>query len=75
MKRIKLRNRLLPNYTHAEEIMNMVTHIVGGSLGILALIGCLIKAIQMGSHLVIFGAVVYGLSLIVLYTISSVYHG
>ena len=75
MKRIKLSKRLLPNYTHAEEIMNMVTHITGGGLGIFALIGCLIKAIRLGSGLAVFGAVVYGLSLIVLYTISSVYHG
>lgn len=34
MKRIKLRDRKLPDYTKAEEIMNMVTHIVGGVLGI-----------------------------------------
>ena len=75
MKRIKLRDRLLPVYTHAEEIMNMVTHIVGGGLGILALIGCLIKAIRLDSPIAVFCTVVYGLSLIVVYTMSSVYHG
>ena len=30
MKRTKLSERLLPDYTTGEEIMNMVTHIVGG---------------------------------------------
>ena len=30
MKRIKLRERLLLDYTRGEEIMNMVTHITGG---------------------------------------------
>ena len=31
--RIKLADRMLPNYSWAEECMNMVTHIVGGGLG------------------------------------------
>ena len=33
MKRTKLSDRSLPDYTQGEEIMNMVTHIVGGALG------------------------------------------
>ena len=37
MKRTKLENQLLPDYTHSEEVMNMVTHIVGGGLGLAAL--------------------------------------
>ena len=31
MKRTKLDDRVLPNYTRGEEIFNMVTHIVGGA--------------------------------------------
>ena len=38
MKRTKLSDRALPDYTKGEEIMNMVTHIVGGALGIAALV-------------------------------------
>ena len=34
MKRTKLDDRVLPNYTRGEEIFNMVTHIVGGAFGI-----------------------------------------
>ena len=37
-KRIKLADRSLPDYSKAEEIMNMVTHIVGGAFSILVLI-------------------------------------
>lgn len=33
MERTPLRNRVLPDYTRGEEIFNMVTHIVGGTLG------------------------------------------
>ena len=33
MKRTKLDDRLLPDYTRGEEIFNMVTHIVGAVFG------------------------------------------
>ena len=38
MKRTKLSLRKLPDYTKGEEIMNMVTHIVGGGLGVISMI-------------------------------------
>jgi len=75
MKRIKLRDRLLPDYTAGEEIMNMVTHIAGGALGVAVLVLCVTKAINSGSVYSIVGCCVYGVSIITLYTISSVYHG
>ena len=75
MKRTKLANRILPDYTKGEEIMNMVTHIVGGSLGVVALILCILKAALTGTYVDIIGASIYGASIIILYTISSVYHG
>ncbi len=75
MKRTKLRERILPDYTKGEEIMNMVTHIVGGAMGILVLILCILKSAFHHSAAGIIGSVVYGISMIVLYTISSVYHG
>ena len=74
-KRIKLCDRLLPDYTRGEEIMNMVTHIVGGGLGILILAVCLVKAILAKSTLGIVGSAIFGGTMIVLYTMSSVYHG
>ena len=40
MKRTKLDDRILPVYTKGEEIFNMVTHIVGGAMGIVALVLC-----------------------------------
>lgn len=75
MKRIKLRDRLLPNYTTGEEIMNMVTHIVGGALGVVVLVLCVIRAVWSGSVLNIVCCSIYGVSIVTLYTISSVYHG
>ena len=74
-KRTKLAERKLPNYTKGEEIMNMVTHIVGGGFAILILISCVIRAAIHHSAWGVVSSVVYGVCMIVLYTMSSVYHG
>ena len=42
MKRTKLDDRVLPDYTRGEEIFNMVTHIVGAAFGVAALVICII---------------------------------
>lgn len=74
-KRLKLSQRVLPDYTRGEEIMNMVTHIVGGGLGVIALVLCLAKALMWGDGYDLASALIYGTSMITLYTMSSVYHG
>ena len=74
-KRIKLADRLLPDYTRGEEQMNMITHIIGGGLGVAALILCLIKSIRLGNGYDLAGAMIYGISLVALYCMSSIYHG
>ena len=53
----------------------MVTHIVGGGFGILVLLWCLLKAILFGNGWDITGACIYGISMVILYTVSSIYHG
>ena len=75
MKRTKLKDRLLPDYTRGEEIMNTVTHIVGGGIGILVLLLCLWRACLAQDGWKLAGSLIYGISFIQLYTISSVYHG
>lgn len=75
IKRTKLRERLLPDYTKGEEITNMVTHIVGGAAGILVLTFALIISIIHRSPWAIVSACIYGVSFIQLYAISSIYHG
>lgn len=75
MKRQKLSERKLPDYTKGEEIFNMVSHIVGGGVGIAALALCVIfAALNRNIYGVVSGAI-YGASMIILYTMSSVYHG
>ena len=69
MHRVKLADRLLPTYTKGEEIFNMVSHIVGGALGIAALALCVIFS---ALHHNVYGVVSTS---ILLYTMSSIYHG
>ena len=75
MKRTPLSARRLPDYSKGEEIMNMVTHIVGGALGILALILCVVRAALRDNLYGIITSAIYGTTMITMFTISSVYHG
>ena len=74
-KRIKLDDRELPDYTKGEEIFNMVSHIVGGALGIAAMVLCIIMAAKHGSAIGVISSIIYGITLIDLYAMSSIYHG
>ena len=75
MTRTCLRDRVLPTYTRGEERMNMITHIVGGGLGVIALFLCMALSLWRGDTWGVVGSAIYGVSLILLYTSSSVYHG
>ena len=75
MKRIKLSDRILPDYSKGEEIFNMVSHIVGGALGIVALVLCVIVSALHKDIYAIVSSAIYGASIIILYTMSSIYHG
>lgn len=75
MTRIKLRDRILPTYTKGEEIFNMTSHIVGGVLGIVATVLCIVFASVNGNVYGIVSGAIYGVTMILLYTMSSIYHG
>lgn len=75
MERTKLKDRILPIYTKGEEIFNMTSHIVGAAFGIVALVICVgISAYHQNMYALV-SSIIYGLSIIVLYTMSSIYHG
>ena len=75
MKRTPLSERILPNYTHGEEIANMTTHIVGGGFGVILLFATVIISAFHHNVWGMVGSFIYGISMIALYTVSSVYHG
>ena len=75
MTRTPLKERSLPGYTRKEEIANMTTHIVGAGVGVIVFaLSIWIAFVHQNVWSLVSGAV-YGLSLILLYTVSSVYHG
>lgn len=75
MERTKLRDRQLPDYTVGEEIFNSVSHIIGAVFGVAALVICLVVSAQKGDVWAVVSSAIYGASLILLYTMSGVYHG
>ena len=68
-------DRTLPSYTKGEEIFNMVTHIVGAAVGVAALVLCVVFAAIKGNAWGVVGCSIYGATMIVLYCMSSIYHG
>lgn len=75
INRTKLKDRQLPDYTRGEEIFNYVSHIVGAVFAIVALVLCVaIAAINRNVWGVVSGSI-YGATMILVYTISSIYHG
>ncbi len=64
----------IPKYSLSEELLNSISHGFGGLFGIIALVLCVVRAASSGPALTIFAAALYGATLIVLYTMSTIYH-
>ena len=63
--------RALPDYTKGEEIFNAVSHIVGGACG---LAFWLVLALFARGMREVLAVSVFGLGVVVLYTMSALYH-
>ncbi|MBO4856091.1 MAG: hemolysin III family protein [Bacilli bacterium] len=64
----------IPRYSLAEELLNAISHGLGAIFGIVTLILMLVKVAPTGDPFKITSSLIYGISLIVLFTISCVYH-
>ena len=64
-----------PSYTRGEERFNMISHIVGGGLGVVAMLACVIVAAYHQNRWGVASGLVYGLGVVLLFTMSSIYHG
>ena len=65
----------IPRYSYNEEKANMITHIVGAVYGLVVLLICVGRAGWHHNIAGILSGIVYGMSMITVYCISSVYHG
>lgn len=76
-KTINLKKQLIcikKNYTLGEELINSISHGVGAGLSIAALVLCIIKSAIHHNAFSVVSSCIYGSSLIILYTISCLYH-
>ena len=75
MTRTKLKDRILPDYSRGEEMMNTITHLAGAMLGIGALVLCILRSVANQNVWGVVASAIYGASMIALYAVSSTYHG
>lgn len=61
-----------PIYSHGEELFNTVSHAVGILMGVVMLI---LSITDSHSEMGMYGGVVFGISMIILYLASCIYHG
>ncbi len=74
MIRKKLKNRKLPDYNLAEELINSISHGLGALFGIIVLIMLILKSIKNNNVSQLITGIIYAFSLIALYTSSTLYH-
>lgn len=71
---VKSGSRSAREYTLGEEIANSVTHGVGAALAVAALVLLIVKSVGDGGGVLLASALVYGISLLIEYTMSTLYH-
>lgn len=70
----EMRSHHLPRYTLGEEIANSVTHGIGALLSAAALVLLIMAALETGEPLALVSAIIFGISLIMEYLASTLYH-
>lgn len=71
---INERIKKLPKYSAAEERINVITHAFGAILSVVAALSMLIISIKDFTAVRLIGSLAFGVSLIYLYTNSTLYH-
>lgn len=61
-------------YTLGEEIFSAIVHGIGAGLSIAALVTMVVKAAGKGDAYAVVSAAIFGASLVILYTMSTLYH-
>ena len=61
-------------YTIGEEISNSITHGIGSLLSIAGLVIMIVKSVIKGDSIGLLSSIIFGVSLIILYTMSTLYH-
>ena len=64
----------IPKYSLSEELMSAISHGIGVILSIVILITCIVVSASHGNGVGVLASIIYGLSSIILYLISTLYH-
>lgn len=74
MTAVKKKGVTLPKYTLGEEICNSITHGIGAALAIAGCVIAIVYAALYGDAWCVVSASVYGATMIITYTTSTIYH-
>lgn len=61
-------------YTLGEELFNAITHGIGALLSVAGCVVLLVRCHQLGDGVAVVSSAIYGTTLIILYTMSTLYH-
>ena len=64
----------IPDYTLGEELVNSISHGLGAVFGVVALVLCVVFSARQGDVWKVVSGSIYGASMIMLYTVSTLYH-
>ncbi len=73
-KAIKIEKIRIPKYSLGEELISSISHGIGFCLSIAALVLCIVASAHDHSATAVIASIIYGLSLMILYLISTLYH-
>lgn len=65
---------IIPKYSLGEELINSISHGIGALLSIAALVLCVVTSAIHGNPTAVVASSIYGSTLIILYTMSTLYH-
>lgn len=66
--------RPIREYSIGEEIANSITHGIGALLAVAALVISIVKSVSDGGGVLLCAALLYGIALVIEYTMSTLYH-
>ena len=65
----------IPVYSLSEELISSISHGVGALFGVAALVLCVVFSALHGNPWAVVSSAIYGATLVILYSMSSIYHG
>ncbi|MBP9479182.1 MAG: hemolysin III family protein [Sebaldella sp.] len=67
--------KIINKFPFGEELANFISHAAGGVLALAAMIILIVRAVHLGSLIHIISFTIFGVSLVLMYTTSSIFHG